>query len=246
MNKTMTLPMNASLGESLAFLAFPAKRAAEQVSVTTDEIVKGICVLINQVLRDVISTRSKKEFRDSRAKYLGRYMQMMTALGGLVSASVNEAVIERLTNEALSEIEVEFESEGHVFGEEVREQAIFTAWTLRKINDLVQQCNSKRVEGHLQEADLAFAREYVQHVLYARFHLDCLRVSLATKVALFPEPLAEISDGLRATVDAYAWVRQGRDLRHAESADLPVDLPWDEEQEELLQLSTSEMMRETY
>lgn len=242
----MTLISNAGVGENLAFLAFPAKRASEQVSATTEELVRNISILIGQSLSEAVSARSRDDFRAARDRHMSRYMQVMIALGDLIGASLDEDTIERLTAESLNEMESDFRHDEQVLGKEIGEQAAFTVWTLRKINDLVRACNAKKVGHHLKDADLEFARQYVGHVLYARFHLDCLRMAMSNHKAIYPEPLEEISNGLRAAVDAYAWVRQGHALRQEDADEAFVDIPWDEEQNQLMHESTAELMRDYY
>lgn len=246
MNTMMAVPVNTGVGESLAFLAFPAKRASEEVSATTEEMVRTISTLVSQILAEAVGARSKEQFLRARKTHIARYMQVMIALSDLIAAAVDEPTIGRLTVESLSELETMFKEGERIFGPFIGEQAVFTVWTFGKISELVQQCNAKRVSHEYREADAEFARQYVGHVLYARFHLDCLRMSLMQGQPLFPEVLDEISEGLRSAVDAYAYVRHGMELRHPTEEELMIDIPWDEEQDELLRLSSEDLLREVY
>jgi len=246
MNTAMTMEMTATLREQLAFLAVPAKRSSEQVSHTTEQFVKTISVMLNRLMGDVIATRTHDEFVAALRANFPPYAQIMLAMGKIITASVEQSVIDRLTYESLSELEADFRDEGQVFGETVREQATFTAWTLRKINDLVHECSAKDATPDQIEKDREFGHNYIQNVLQARFSLDCLRMSLTTGRAIFPEPLQGLSDGLRAAVDAYAWVRQARDLRHPTVEEDVVEIEWDQEQQELLESSMAEALREEY
>jgi hypothetical protein len=246
MNSTMTMEVSATLREQLAFLAVPAKRSSEQVSHTTEQLVKTISVMLNRILGDVTATRTREEFAASTRVNFPAYAQIMMAMGTLISAAVEQSVIDRLTYESLSELEADFRDEGQIFGEVIREQATFTAWTLRKINDLVHECSTKVTSAEQVEADREFGRNYIQNVLEARFNLDCLRMSLVTGRPIFPGPLDGISDGLRSAVDAYAWLRQARDLRHPVVEEDVVEILWDEEQQELLESSMEEAFREEY
>jgi hypothetical protein len=243
---TVALDMNASLREQLAFLAVPAKRSSEQVSTTTEQLVKAVFVMVNQIVGDAIVTRTAEEFCAVFSTGFPQYAKIMVALGSLISTSVDKSVIERLTYESLSELEGEFRDEGQFFGEDIKEQAIFTVWQLRKINDLVQQCSDSKPTPDQAKADREFSKNYLTSVFHARFSLDCLRMALKSNRPIFPGPLDMISDGLRAAVDAYAWVRQARDLRHPFDEDEAVEIPWDAEQQELLQSSMQEMLREAY
>lgn len=246
MNTAMAVAQNSGVGENLAFLAFPAKRASEEVSATIEELVTAITTLLAQLLADTIAAKTGDEFRVARDKAFGGYAQAMLALNNLISVSVANPTIERLTTESLAEMEQAFRETDRIFGYDIAEQAAFTVWTLRKLSLLVNECNRRNVAHEMKGADLEFARQYVGHVLFARFHLDCLSLALTKGQTIFPEALLEISAGLRSAVDAYAWVRHGLELRSERQLEQAIEVPWDEEQDELMQESTADLLREVY
>ncbi len=246
MHNDTTIPAGTAIGQNLAFLAFPASQAAEQAPKTIIEIATRISTLVHSQLVQAISARTSLEFRETRERNISRYMQAMIALSDLVTISLDNCTIELLTNAALTQLDAAFSNAEQAFGREVVEQAVFTVWTLRKISQLVQQCNGSKVSQEFKNTDVEFARQYVGHVLFARFHLDCLSLALIESRTIFPEALSEISEGLRSAVDAYAWVRHGLELRSTSADDLAVELPWDEEQEQLMHESTAGLARERY
>jgi hypothetical protein len=246
MNTTMTMPLNASQDDTLAFLAFPAKRAAEQVSGTTDELFKSIGTILNDIMMDMLSTRTATQYCAARDSYLATYMQVMLGLSKLISATVKPSVIDRLTYESLSEMEADFRDCGaQVFGEDMKDQALFTVWTLRKINDLTNQiCSADAIEPHLLPTDHKMASMFVSHVLYGRFHLDCMKASLRTNTPIYPEVLDCVSDGLRAVVNAYAYIKQASDLRCKPHSEDMIMIDFDEEEQELLAASMKDAFLE--
>lgn len=63
---------------------------------------------------------------------------------------------------------------------------------------------------------------------------------------IYPDVLPELDDGLRAVVNAYAWIRQSGDLR-AQSPDEGADVTasWDEEDDQLLSESMIDLSHES-
>jgi hypothetical protein len=239
----MTMSLQVSIAgakeDSLAFLAFPARHAAAQVTGTENDLFKAIQTILHQLLADVCAKRTAEEFRAVRSEAFPKYVQIMTSLAGFVSAVVPQNVIDRLTYESFSEMESSFRSAGApAFGQYVKDQAMFTVWTLRKINDLVKDGRLNRLpKTSLIPADRELAQQFFGSILYSRFHVDCLLMSLHTEVALFPEVLELISDGLRPLVNAYAYIRQASDLRSDQSEEELIHIDFDEEEQELLSLS---------
>jgi len=240
MDKTLSLQGLAGAKEdNLAFLAFPAKRASEQVTGTENDLFNAIQKILRQILIDVCSKHTAEDFLAARTESFPKYVQIMTSLAGFVSAVVPPNVIDRLTYESFSEMEASFRDAGlAAFGPYVKDQAMFTVWTLRKINGLAKDGRLHRLPADgLVPTDRALAERFVGCVLYSRFHLDCLQTSLRTEKVLYPEVLESISDGLRALVNAYAYIRQASDLRAEPSAEELIRIDFDEDEQELLSLS---------
>ena len=131
------------------------------------------------------------------------------------------------------------------FGSAIRDQALFTVWTLRKINDLVRQLSGQELKEDDKSKDKDFAGSFIYHGLRMRFHLDCLLTSMKHQRPIYPEILVAISDGLRSGVNAYAWIRQCVDLRtNAEEPVLPF-IELDEEDREFIDASARDMANES-
>lgn len=240
MDTTLSLKLGAGVQEDrLAFLALPAKRAAEQVTGTANDAFNAIQGILSQLLADVSGKRTASEFCAARAMYFPQYMTVMMALSGIVSAVVPKEVIDRLSYESMSEMEADFQADGRAaFGSDICNQALFTIWTLRKIHDLANRIDASRApQGSCGQAETQLTQMFVNHILYSRFHLDCLKVSLRSERVIYPEVLEPISDGLRALVNAYAYIKQASDLRSDSSEEELVHIDFDEEEKELLALS---------
>jgi hypothetical protein len=240
MEHTLCLELERSPQENrLAFLALPAKRASEQVTGTENDIFKAIQKLLTQMISDVCWKRTADEFRNTREEYFPKYFQVMRALNRLVSTVVPRPVIQRLAYESFSEMEADLREKGQAaFGKILCEQAMFTVWTLRKISDLGDKIRaSQQLDESLEQNDKALVKDFVFHLVYARFHLDCLALSLNSGRAIQPEVLECVSDGLRAIVNAYAFIRQGYGLRQSDAEEEIINIEFDDEEQELLALS---------
>jgi hypothetical protein len=61
---------------------------------------------------------------------------------------------------------------------------------------------------------------------------------------IYPEVLEVITDLLRSAVNAYAWIRQGVDLRFPVDEPVLPNVEWDDEDQELLNGSMRDMETE--
>lgn len=242
MNSTMTMA-SATQEDTLSFLAFPARKAASQVDGTTEDLFQNVRTILNQVLTDALTARTAEQFCATREKSIFKYMQVLMGLSKFINATVPETVIDRLTKESLAEMESDFRNEGvAAFGEYVTGQAMFTVFSLRKITDTVNHvCAVKSIDPSLVKDDRELYRRFLVNVMDGRFHLDCLIHSLQTSTPIFPEVLDSISEGLRAVVNAYAYVKRASDMRSGQADEAMIDIEFDEEEQILLESSTHDL-----
>jgi len=240
MDTTMcpTLEENAQVNR-LAFLALPAKRSAQQVTGSANDLFQAIQTILGQIMADVCAKRTAEEFVAARREYFPQYLQVMMALSRLVSAVVSKGVIDRLSYESMSEMEADFRDHARAsFGKDICDQALFTIFTLRKIRDLADRIRtSEEPAENLKVADQELVENFVTHIVYCRFHLDCLNTSIRTGRTIYPEVLDCISDGLRSLVNAYAYIRQATDLRLPAGEEELIHIEFDDEEQELVALS---------
>lgn len=236
-----------TVGEVLALLALPTKQAAKsQLSPSVDDVVKSIGELLSNLIIGVIEKRTAVDFQAAAHDSFQIYGRVMVALSGVITSVVPQNVIERITAESFCELEADLRDHALLaFGSKVQSQAMFTVWTLRKINDLSRQISSApNLSEQLKERDGDFAKMFAYHVLRARFNLDCLSASMHShqKYPIYPDVLEVLMDGLRSAVDAYAWIRQGVDLRFPVAEPELASVDWDEEDQQLLNASTLDMV----
>jgi hypothetical protein len=251
MNSAMTIEsMDALLGHTHvpAFLSSRPNKSARELSGTANEVLSGMMFAIEQMLMNTLQKRTSEEFDVAYNEYFPKYAAVMLALSRFADAIIPTDVVQRLTWESYCEREADFRDAGAAaFGAEIRSQALFTVWTMRKINELITQMRSvKRSESAMTEEERECCQQYVVNALRANFSLDCLSLALRDKSSIFPEVQNELTDGLRAVVNAYAWVRRGAALHFPDQEQPVAPIEWDNEDEQFLTSSMADFAVEEY
>jgi hypothetical protein len=225
----------------LSFLVSRAKSAKRVLTPSASEVLKGCGDAVDQILRTALETRSKADFDRMYAESFPKYAGLTMAISHFATAVIQKPVLDQLVRESICELEADFRDKGMTaFGAAVRDQAMFTVWTLRKINDLTAQIVSAPLSKHRKAEDQEYCANFNVNALRAQFSLDCLNLALEAKRAIYPEVLDELVDGLRAMVNAYTWARRGLEMR-VPSEDLILPVPQSEDEDAaLMDFSLSE------
>ena len=199
----------------LTFLAARSKRSARELSQPIGEVFRGASAAMEQMALTLIEKRTEQEFQAAFTELFPKYVALTISLSQIARAIVPVDALDRLTRESICELEADFrEQAADAFGSAVREQAMFTIWTGRKIYEIVSTINSTKVlDDTNKEQDEEFSSQFTTYSLLGHLSLDCLSVALRHKRPIYPEVMAEIVDGLRCMVNAYAWARRGLALR---------------------------------
>lgn len=225
----------------LSFLVSRAKSAERSITPSASEVLRGCGDAVNQILRTAIETRSKADFECVFGDSFSKYAALTMAISHFATAVIQKPVLEQLVRDSICEMEADFRDKGlAAFGATVRDQAMFTVWTLRKINDLTTQIIAVPMDKAKKAEDEEFCANFNISALRAQFSLDCLNMALESDRAIYPEVQEELVDGLRAMVNAYTWARRGLDLRiptEEQSYTLP---PLQEEDRALMDFAFSE------
>jgi hypothetical protein len=126
------------------------------------------------------------------------------------------------------------------FGSAVRDQAIFTVWTLRKITEMFGQIPRDKSTAQTSETVSGLLDNFVRYGVWTRFHLHCLVTSMRVSRPIFPEPLADVIDGLRSAVNAYSYARQIVDILAPRVLPDVAPPEWDDEDAALLSEASAE------
>jgi hypothetical protein len=198
----------------LSFLVSRAKSAKRALTPSASDVLRGCTDAVNQILRTAIETRSKAEFESVYGDSFPKYAALTMAISHFATAVIQRPVLEQLVRESICELEADFRDKGlAAFGATVRDQTMFTVWTLRKINELTTQIIDAPIDKAKRAEDENSCLNFNINALRAQFSLDCLNMALASDRAIYPEVQDELVDGLRAMVNAYTWARRGLELR---------------------------------
>ncbi|MFZ0480391.1 MAG: hypothetical protein WAL71_14705 [Terriglobales bacterium] len=233
---------NAPLEGALAFLASRSKKSARQVPAPAHEVFKGIVDATEQMLLSVIETRTSAEFNQVFEVAWPRYASVAIALSSFAHSLVPADVINRLTRESICEVEADIREKAlTAFGASIRDQLLFTVWTLRKVSDVLTQISAVKADPSKRKEDLEYCSHFTTYALRAQFSLECLQMSLRLNRPIYPEVMDGLQDGLRSMVNAYAWARKGLALRVPEDDSTMPIMVSDEEDDDLARSSMQDM-----
>ena len=247
MDAVLTMPKGLGAVHVGQMLAMPSLSSAHKVKQlgTAEEMIRNIVSVAEKFIIYVIEKKTVADFAAARNQIFPQYFDAVRALSDLARIVVPVHVLEVLSAESFSETEAEFRDLGlTAFGTAVRDQAMFTVWTLRKISDLCQRIDQAELSPSLQDSDNKLFNEFVFHAVGARFHLDCLQKAMQLGRPLYPGVQDLVIDGLRNAVNAYAWARRAYDLRVPCPQTDNLIVQWDEEDQQLLDEASFDMIPE--
>lgn len=232
----------AGFGELPGFVTLPSK-SSHELSTDAQGVFNKIADVRTNLILTTIEAQSRDEFAKRRGRVFDDVVRTNKAMGSLARVMVPAPTLDRITWQAFAELEAELIEYGtRKFGEAAKEQAIFTLWTLRKINRLLSRIiESDPLEGKKAKKDQEIAKDFSFYLLWAYFHLECLVASMRYEKPIQIDVLDEVCDGMRAAVNAYGLLRQGLDLRFPPEPEPPEDIDWTEEDEQLLASSMDDM-----
>jgi hypothetical protein len=242
MNEAMALSRGwgmataASAGEALGIPGSISEGAARQLPGSAEILMRTTNGLLEDCILSAIEKRTAADFIAWRGESFDQYFNAVLGLPSLIKLVVPQHLIDRLNREFFCELEADLRDKGlAAFGLAVRDQAMFTSWTLRKISDLVAQIPVAPKINSTKVAEVReIVSEFIFQAIWTRFHLHCLVTSMRANKVIYPEPLEVILDGLRSAVNAYALARRAVD------ALAPIPMPkaelleWDDEDSSLL------------
>jgi hypothetical protein len=235
---------STGLDDLLALVGLPSRRRSDgELSNEAAEILKGVSSFIDGLLLRAIAAQTKSEFDTAKIEAFMPYARTLTALAKLIRVVVQTQVIERVVDESFCEIEADFRDEGLArFGEDARDQAMLTVWSLRRTSRLLSKLPPLGpIPEALKEQDKKLANDFGFHAAWAQFHLDCLLAAIRHDKPIQLDVMPAIMDGLRAAVNAYGYAVEGLDLRVPRNEPDAQRYEWDDEDEALLASSMHEM-----
>ena len=248
MSPTMALERSeVHVGQVISFPAASTEHHLSRLlSAVAGQVVRTISSVLEDLVLSVLEKRTAAEFQAKRQEVFPKYFEAMHALSTLTGIVIpDDQILDRVSNEFFCEMEAVARDQAvEVFGSDVRDQLMFTIWTLRKTTDLSRQILAAPLSPEKQEANSEFSSSYAQTAIWTRFHLDCILKSIELRRPLHPEVHELVRDGLRAAVNAYTWARRGLDLRLPENDADPPAVEWDDEEQRLLDEATHDLVSE--
>jgi len=235
----------APADHSVGIIGLPAKRSAKRaLPGSAGSVLKEINAILEGHLDYVIQQRTAEDFERVASETFPKYCALVMAFSGIASTLVPRDAMARLSADSFSEIEADIRANGDAaLGESIRERAVFTVWTLRKIGSLLDAIDSApALDRTLREKDNDLYKEFLIHALWARFYVDCITASMRTGHALYPAVMPVVDNGLRSIVNAYAWAKQAVDLRLGSDDDeAPFEDAWSDDAEALTRASMNDL-----
>jgi hypothetical protein len=234
-----------AVGETLAFPGI-SERPAKQLSGSADELMRNISSVLEDLVLCAVEKRTGFDFKAARKEAFPKYLEAIMALTSLIRIVVPQHVIEKLNREFFCELEADIREKGlAAFGPALRDQAVFTVWTLRKISDLLSQsASAAKTDLKPTQQAAEIMQQLLAFMIWTRFHVHCLVTSIERNRTLYPEVLELVIDGLRSAVNAYGLSRRLLDALAPIPEPLLVPIEWDDEEEELLNEARRDMVIE--
>lgn len=234
-----------NVGGMLALPGFKLKQTtvANNISNNAEQLIENVLAMLDTLVVQAIESRSAVEFLETRERIFPQYYDTILGLSYLVQIAIPRDVLDVMNNESFAKIEASFQDRGlAAFGSDIRDQAIFTTWTLKKISVLCQRINRIPLNSDLKGSNSDIFNQFLFHAMCTRFSLDCLSKSMLLQKPIYPEVLPKIMDGLRNAVNTYVYIRRALDLRD-EVPELSLDwTEWDDEDQILLDESSSDTL----
>jgi len=208
-----------------------------------ERLIRDLVSVLDRQLIAAVDTRSESEFSAVRDRVFFRYVRALRALDDTISNLIPPDLRREVSENATSELSSDLEKQESRLGPKLVEQSIFTLWTINKIRSLADEiCAAGDVSATDKAADTILLNEYRGVSLWAQFHLDTVFAAMKFDMPVCEEIREPLCDGLRAAVNAYAVMKDALYLRRPMVEQSGANaLPWDEEDDQLLDASMRDM-----
>ena len=230
-----------SLDGIISLVAFP-QHASGSLRERPSQIIRLLMDERETILTRLVTSRSLEEFKRLRVSLLTRYLHLVRSISDCVAAVVDDdSSMYDLAQDSLRSFKDRFNESGMEYlGAEASKEAIFCLATLMRVYRLVPDIRSKTPSSRRSKQDRELGEKFNMTLLWAHIHLDCLGLALEKRLQLAPDVLGEILDGMRKSVMAYSYLRQGLQLRETAAQRLKAP-EWDDEDQMLLEDSSRDL-----
>jgi len=212
-----------------------------------ESLIRQLTEALDRQLLGILNCRSVEECEHSRQTVWINYVRARRALADTISRLIPEQVLELVRAATTERIAADLESARNVlFGDAIADQVEFSMWVVDRMQSLGHMI-SVAGEPSDKDADRKLSSDFHLYALWGQLHYDCVLAAIK-----FQRPIPEgiqysIRDGLRAWVNASAIMEEALALRTQQGAEgcSEAELPWDEEDQELLDSSMKDLDAES-
>lgn len=215
---------------------FERSNVTDNNLIRSDErLLRELISMLDSQLLAALESRTAAEFSEARKKIWPKYVRSLRAFSDTTSNLMSEGLIAIFAQRAIASFKEDLEKQrGLRFEDTLVDQAMFTLWVMTKIWSMGRKIHDAG-EPRDKDADLKLNRDYQVFLLWSQFHMDSIVAAVKFRKSVPGDIQKEICDGLRASVNAYAIMKDALRLRRPEiEAPLEIPLPWDEEDDKLL------------
>jgi len=186
---------------------------------------------MERILARLLESKSRAEFEGTRKSVFSDYTNLTAILANSFSIHVDKSVREMAIRQAFQNVARRFETQGkEALGASVAGEAIFCLSTLKRAYRVLSQLDIEApVSEELRRKDCELASQFNAAAIWAQLHTECLLFAIKKRTGLNQEVLTEVLVGMRFSVMAYSYVRQGFELRTTRQPYLSSDQQDDED-----------------
>lgn len=201
---------------------------------------KAILESVRSTVVDLLSS-APNQFIERRRDLFRRFASLLPALVELRKKYPGEPEDqEKISESFVHAMKIVEQDVSQPWTPDARGEVSFCLETLERANMLAVEVAAIPYNGDIS-ADHELARNYTLCWMWAQFNFLCLLCAISRSIILEADILERIIDGLRASVLAYAYVRQGYEIRTCDSPETIADSDddvWDAEDEANSQFSS--------
>ena len=209
-----------------------------------EDLLRQITETLDKQLLAALACRTPKEFAKARGQLWEMYFRARRTLGDTIKLVIPKNVIEIIRFATTQRIAEDLaRSRDVLFREDVAAQFEFTDWLVNKIQCVAHEI-SKAGNPSDRAADSQLHEDFSLYTSWGQFHYDCVLASMKFDRPSPEQIQGSIRDGLRAWVNACSITEEALALRAENGSERPqevFDLPWDEEDQELLDSSMRDL-----
>jgi hypothetical protein len=186
---------------------------------------------MERILARLLESKSRAEFEGTRKSVFSDYTNLTAILANSFSIHVDKSVREMAIRQAFQNVARRFETQGkEALGASVAGEAIFCLSTLKRAYRVLSQIDIEApASEELRRKDFELASQFNAAAIWAQLHTECLLFAIKKRTGLNQEVLTEVLVGMRSSVMAYSYVRQGLELRTTRQPYLSSDQQDDED-----------------